>query len=290
MKSLKLLVITIAALFILAGCAGSPSTQQTSAPAPTVAPTTEATETPVSPSPSAKPKPAPTSYEQLMKNDTGKTMIRKISLNKKNGIASLIVSKAGTVIACDPMLLPKGVTADIILVTHDHHVDQDYLDKCPDAKKSVQKAETFTEKDVTVTGIAASHTVAAINPDAPSLVIYVMDVDGLRIAFFSCCGQEKLTAEQMKALGKVDIAMITNDNDAGWISVELASGLMKQLKPKMVVPLTHNRYKYDDTVDQMVKLLKGKLVTVDSILSVGKEDLAGDQIQVVKLYNPVGTI
>lgn len=225
-----------------------------------------------------------------MKNDTGKTMIRKISVGKINGISSLIISKAGTVIACDPMVMPKGVIPDIALVTHDHHVDQEYLDKCVNAKISIQKAESFTAKDVKVTGIAASHTVAAFIPTSPSLVIYVMEVDGLRIAFFACCGQEKFTNDQIKALGQIDIAMITNDNDAGWISVELASGLMKQLKPKMVIALTHNKTKYDTAVEQMCKILKGKLVTVDSVLGVSKEDLTGDQIQVVKMYNPVGTV
>lgn len=145
----------------------------------------------------------------------------------------------------------KHVFLQLILVTHSHHQDTSYYPKHPDAELINIKAGSFDLGDIKVTGIPASHTTAAINTENPDFVIYVVEVDNLRIAFFACCGQEELTKEQLDALGSIDIACITMDDYPGFISVKKATGLMKQLNPKVIVPLSHGYTPLKDAVAQL---------------------------------------
>ncbi len=63
---------------------------------------------------------------------------------------------------------------------------------------------------------------------------------GLRVAHFGDIGQKALTPDQLKILGKVDIAITQLANMYSDMTAQNKKGfnLMDQLKPKLIIP-TH---------------------------------------------------
>lgn len=214
---------------------------------------------------------------EINDNNTGKTIIRTISRNIQFPNNSyMIISKSGTVIVLDPTSPVDGIKPDVITVTHDHfdHTDPKFLEKNNTVKQSFAKPESFTVKDVKVTGIASAHFGKEISSELPNNVIYVFDVDGLRIAHMGDIGQVKLTEEQLAALGKIDIAFMQFVNSYSNYSVENGRGfdLIEQLKPQIIIP-THSNSDANDKIARIVgaqEKVKGKLVLSKDDLSDGK--------------------
>jgi len=123
-----------------------------------------------------------------------------------------IVSPRGVRILIDvhePKNLPQQPTADgVVLTTHLHsdHSLARFAVEFPG--QQLRAAEgSIALKDVQIRGIAASHT--ALPPDGPtgSNYIFIMDIGGLRIVHLGDTEQEALTAEQVAAIGRTDVAI-----------------------------------------------------------------------------------
>ncbi|WP_276353051.1 MBL fold metallo-hydrolase [Cohnella caldifontis] len=179
---------------------------------------------------------------ETLKNDTGKTLIKSLGTKFGKHISFAVVSSKGTVVVADPNTIPFThgfIKADIItstFVNHDHK-DSYFLQYNPDARVSEMKPESFAVKDVKVTGIAASHTGDPIDANAPTDVIYVYEVDGLRIAYFAGLDQERLTEDQLKQLGAIDIALLAFKDAPAWhVKKEASIMILNALKPRLVLP------------------------------------------------------
>jgi len=177
-----------------------------------------------------------------LKNDSGKTMIRSVSAPYGKHLSFAIVSSKGTVVIADPNNIPypKGhLKADAITTTfinHDHR-DEKFLLYNPDARVSEMKAESFTVKDIQITGIPASHDGQPVDPENPTDVIYLYEVDGIRIAYFAGVDQQELTADQLKQLGRIDIALVSFFDSPVWhVKKEVSILILKALSPRIVLP------------------------------------------------------
>ena len=246
-----LLILLLAAILIVQGCSSSEPMNNEEAAAPT---NTASVSEPEAAEPAApeQEEAAPASTEPLdtetLSNTTGKTLIRSFSKNKEPqyNASIAIVSESGTTIIADPFAIPRDnglVKTDIITVSHSHrdHYDTIFVTKANLAgvKASYHKEDQFTEKDVTVTGIPASHTSEAINLERPSNVLYVYEVDGMRIAHLGDLGQDELHADQLEKLGTIDILFTRFSNVADFgASTDKTIKVLEQVKPKIVVP-TH---------------------------------------------------
>ncbi|MBW7476378.1 MBL fold metallo-hydrolase [Paenibacillus oenotherae] len=247
MPKLRFLFLAVVVLAITAGCASKENKSET-APTANVQNETPAepnNETAAEEPPVEDPIPPDTT---TLANTSGKTLFRSITSNKNgDGHASIgIVSKGGTVIAADPNTMATDTTglikADIITVTHNHsdHTDEAYIEAnklAGEVKYSEYALETFTVKDVTVTGISSGHS-AIFSPDAPSNVIYVYEVDGLRVAHMGDVAQNELTEEQIGQIGKLDIAFLpfSDVTENGFTPAKTVK-ILQQLQPKIASPL-----------------------------------------------------
>ncbi|MNZ64827.1 metal-dependent hydrolase [compost metagenome] len=216
-----------------------------------------------------------------LKNDSGKTMIKLLTTSKETARhdSYAIVSSKGTVIIADPNLVPNTnglIKADIVTVSHTHpdHSDPQFL--VPYLKQEIEgsrvsryKEETFTVNDVKVTGIPASHS-SEFNPANPTDMIYLFEVDGLRIAHFGDMAQTELTEEQLKALGKIDVS-ISVFSDAGGFGFgkDKTVRALEQLKPAIAMP---GHYE-PETVDYILEKLKIEDRTESDTLFVSREDI-----------------
>jgi L-ascorbate metabolism protein UlaG (beta-lactamase superfamily) len=193
---------------------------------------------------------------ETLKNETGKTLIRCIGNQKGGGghVSFGIVSSKGTTILADPIYSTKDgyIRTDILTVSHGHsdHYNQKLQSKMKDhARLSYFTPESFTVDDVNVTGVAASHSSDAVNESRPSNVIYVYELDGLRIAHMGDMGQDELTADQLEKLGQLDIIFTVISNETAYgFATQKNINIIQQLNPKIVIPTHYDENLYEETL------------------------------------------
>ena len=174
---------------------------------------------------------------------------------------------AGHKFAFDPHGIPAfgrvPVRADFVIVshTHDDHALVEMIDTGKKAgrlaesdvyrgvienKQGKQEWKTIDEKrgQIRVRNVATYHdTQNGLQRGKNS--VFVIEVDGLTIVHLGDLGHE-LTAEQVKAIGKVDVLMIPIGG-IYTINGEQAQAVMNQLKPRLfVLPMHYGVPGYDD--------------------------------------------
>jgi formylglycine-generating enzyme required for sulfatase activity len=160
-----------------------------------------------------------------------------------------IVSPQGGRVLVDvysPELLstPPGAQ-DILLTTHTHpdHINQDFLASFL-GQQLMARSGKIALPGMTILGIPAAHNAGdALRPKGGTNYIFLVETSGLRIAHFGDIGQAALTAEQLRALGQVDIAITQFANPYSDMDATNQKGfkLMEQLNPRLIIP-THVNY------------------------------------------------
>ncbi|HOX13073.1 MAG TPA: MBL fold metallo-hydrolase [Spirochaetia bacterium] len=175
----------------------------------------------------------------LMASVPGRTMISRVNRDALYQTSFLIVSKSGTVIVADPYQVLPGIEADIVISTHkDHdHNDPEFYSRTK-ARTSRYVLESFTVKDVSIYTVAASHYGDDFDPAAPTDVIYLLDLDDLRIAVMGDIAQTRLTDAQLSAMGAVDVAIVIMELAPKYgYSLENTRTMLDQLRPRLAFPI-----------------------------------------------------
>jgi L-ascorbate metabolism protein UlaG (beta-lactamase superfamily) len=222
-----------------------------------------------------------------LKNYTGKTIIQTVSKSTLTPTNSfIIISSEGTILVADPTLMPTpeelDLNPDVITVTHTHsdHIDPKFTDNL-ECKKSIGKVESFDVNDIHIYSIGSSHRGNIINKNKPNNVIYVFEVDGLRIAHMGDIGQDHLTIKQIEALGKIDVALMQFSNPfSGMFDSDKGFTLIEELKPQIIIP-THSNPRSTRKIAKML----GKLVIVENLFTLEREDIDDGIRKVVWLKN-----
>lgn len=192
-----------------------------------------------------------------------------------------ITSPAGTRVLFDVIDLSKlssPVTEkDILLTTHGHtdHYNAAFVKSFPGQKITFTEGE-INLPDVKIKSIVSAHNANdPLTPENGTNYIFIVDMGGLRIADFGDIGQDKLTDEQLKALGQVDIAITQLDNSFSSMNITNEKGfnLMNQVKPKLVIPTAHISL---STITLAVKRWKGYVHTDPGSLKIGRSDLPSE--------------
>ena len=129
----------------------------------------------------------------------------------------------------------EGVTADVLLVTHEHG-DHNAVESVGGEPLVIRStAGRFDTPIGEVVAIAAEHDDVAGTTRGPN-TIFRLDLDG-----FSCChlgdfGQPALRPEQRAAIGDVDILFIPVGGSAT-IGGAPAAELVRAVAPRLVVPM-----------------------------------------------------
>jgi L-ascorbate metabolism protein UlaG (beta-lactamase superfamily) len=206
----------------------------------------------------------------------GKTVISKASYDLWANTSVMVISSRGTVTLMDGFLTLPQIRPDVLTVSHFHgdHFDGYLLGFVPCAR-STAKAESFAFKDVKVEGLASTHG-GPIDPSWPTNVIYVLTVDGLRIAHLGDFGQIDLTDEQQRALDGVDvlIAPVTHL----LVPEEKAVALFRQIRPKMFLPTHCTR-----RGRALLQAWADELTTVNDRIEIGRGDLTPGRTRLLVL-------
>ncbi len=221
----------------------------------------------------------------LAENTTGKTLIQTVSGSSAYPLNSYVItSSKGETVVVDPTEMPPRSLVELnpalIASTHGHmdHVDMKYTDSYSCPKISYFETDMKT-RDFHVYSILSGHNG---NTPGRSNVIVVFEVDGLRIAHLGDLGQDSFTKEQLKALGKIDIAFMQFVNSYSSMTLENKKGfnLMDELKPTVIIP-TH-------FIDQALPVFNekyGDIAEYTNALSVSRADLPAKPMTMWRILN-----
>jgi L-ascorbate metabolism protein UlaG (beta-lactamase superfamily) len=135
----------------------------------------------------------------------------------------------------------EGVSADLLLVTHEHmdHNGVEAIGGDPAVLRST--AGTHESPIGEVVGVASEHDEVAGTQRGPN-TIFSFELDGVRVGHFGDFGQSALRPEQAAALQGIDL-LIVPVGGGPTIDAAGAKALIDELKPKWVVPMHYRTEK-----------------------------------------------
>jgi L-ascorbate metabolism protein UlaG (beta-lactamase superfamily) len=127
-----------------------------------------------------------------------------------------------------------NLSADIVLVTHQHH-DHNNVAGVKGSPFLVEGPGEYEVKGVFIQGIPSFHD-NENGKERGLNTIYVFEAEDMRFCHLGDLGQKELTDEQLEKIGKVDILMIPVGGKYTIDSSE-AQKIIGQLDPKVVIPM-----------------------------------------------------
>lgn len=136
-----------------------------------------------------------------------------------------------------------GVTADLLLITHEHadHNAAEVVGGDPALVRSL--AGTHSTPLGEVVGVASEHDEAAGTQRGHN-VMYVFDFAGRRVAHLGDLGQRELRPEQAAALGTVDV-LIVPVGGGPTIGAEQATDVAATTSARVIVPMHYRTQRID---------------------------------------------
>jgi len=208
-------------------------------------------------------------------------VLSKASYDLWANTSVMVVSSNGTVALMDGFMTLPSVRPDLVTVSHFHgdHFDADLLGSMRCAR-STSKVERFTYRDIHVEGLASTHH-GAIDPDWPTNVVYVLTVDGIRIAHLGDFGQAELTEDQERRLAGIDVLIAPCTGSL--LPEEKAVALFRQIKPKMILPTHCSR-----AGRRLLEAFADEVIVRDDRIAIGPADLVAGKTRLLQLERSDG--
>lgn len=127
----------------------------------------------------------------------------------------------------------KGETADVVTVSHDHGA-HNYVECIGGDPKIYRGFDPIEVKGVKINAIDTFHDEVQGKHFGKNTV-FTYDVDNIRLCHLGDLGH-KLTDQQVKQIGKVDILMIPVGG-LPCLTLEGVDTVIKQLNPKVIIPM-----------------------------------------------------
>lgn len=164
---------------------------------------------------------------------------KKYSSIKWNGHSCFtITSEKGTRIVTDPF--PDGIGykvqnlyAEIVSVSHDHY-DHNYMESVKSNFTAIRQRGQFTVNGIKIKGTKTYHDTEK-GAKRGENTVYTYKIDDVNVCHLGDLGHE-LSKDEIASIGKVDILMIPVGG-LYTIDGETAAKVVKQLNPKVVIPM-----------------------------------------------------
>lgn len=190
-------------------------------------------------------------------------------------------------VAIDPygeigLKMPK-FNAEVLLISHDHD-DHNNKDAIKGTPFLIDGPGEYEVKNVFVYGIPAFHDDKE-GAERGKITMYLIEIEGVKIAHLSDFGQKSLTNEQLELLEGVDILLIPVGGHFT-IDGEEAAKIVSQLQPRIVIPMhykiPHVNMKLD-SVDGFLKEFGATNPEKMEKLKISKKDLPQEETKVILL-------
>lgn len=183
--------------------------------------------------------------------------------------------------------LPKDLTADVVLSSHDHqdHNNTGAVISASGAAAPLvfKEAGEYEVNGVVITAVSAFHDDSQGSQRGRNIIFNVA-LDGLNIVHLGDLGQSKLTEDQLAQIGETDILLIPVGS-VYTIDGKTAAGIVSQLEPKIIIPMHYKieGLKFElESVEPFLKEMGAENVTAIPKLSITKDKLP-EEPQVVVL-------
>ncbi len=126
------------------------------------------------------------------------------------------------------------VHCDLGLISH-AHFDHDAADRLPEAASVLRMPGDFSAGDLKIRGIGDFHSGPSRLSDFPN-VMFRLEVDGVS---FLHIGDNRADwpPEVARAVGEVDVLMVTVDDSVHLLTYDEVDGLVERLEPRVVIPM-----------------------------------------------------
>ena len=175
-------------------------------------------------------------------------------------------------------LTPPSIQADIVFVTHEHS-DHNNIKAIKDDYFLVNGPGEYEIKGVKVKGIASFHDKEKGEKRGLN-TLYLIEVEGIKILHCGDFGQERLEDAQLEEIGGVDILMIPV---GGFFTIDAneAVGIIKQIEPKVVIPMHYKISKLTvkelEGVDNFLKEFGEEDAVPQDKYTIKQKDFSGDE-------------
>jgi len=142
--------------------------------------------------------------------------------------------------------------ADIVTISH-QHPSHNYHQGVAGEPRLITVPGEYEIKGVLIIGIATFHDAEGGQKRGKN-TIYVMDVDGVAICHLGDLGHV-LTAEQVEEIDDVDVLLLPVGG-ASTIDASMAAEVIRQLEPKVVVPMHYKTPVLNRELGPVEKFLK----------------------------------
>jgi len=168
-----------------------------------------------------------------------------------------IEAKEGSILI-DPFskeigLRPPKIKDDIVLVTHEHMDHNAVEDANPEAF-IIRNPGEYEKQGVAIQGIKSFHDNKEGTERGPN-TIYLIKAEEMTVCHLGDLGQNKVTDEQVEAIGDVDILMIPVGGHYTIGSKE-AVEVIGQIEPKIVIPMHYKVSGLGVPIDGPEKFIK----------------------------------
>lgn len=176
-----------------------------------------------------------------------------------------------------------SLSADIVLITHDHH-DHNNVKSVKGTPFIVKGPGEYEVKEVFIRGIPSFHD-DKDGKEKGQNTIYLIEAEDLRFCHLGDLGQKQLTDEQLEKIDTVDVLMIPVGGEYT-IDSQSAQKIIGQIEPKIVIPMHYSLPKLKIKLDEVSKFLKtmGKpSISPQDKLNVKTSTLPKDGMEIVVL-------
>jgi L-ascorbate metabolism protein UlaG (beta-lactamase superfamily) len=184
--------------------------------------------------------------------------------------------------------LVQGVTADLVLVTHEHgdHNAAEVVEGDPMVIRSTAGTKESPVGDVVA--IASEHDEAAGTVRGPN-TIFRFTLDDVNVCHLGDFGQPALRPEQRSAIGEIDVLFLPVGGGPT-IGGAAAADLVRDVAPRLVVPMHYRTeaLNFLDPPDAFLDALGARVERLETPEAT-TEDLLGERdAPTVALFAPPG--
>jgi L-ascorbate metabolism protein UlaG (beta-lactamase superfamily) len=147
-----------------------------------------------------------------------------------------------------------NLSADIVLVSHDHH-DHNNVKDLKGNPFLISGPGEYEVKGVFVQGIPSFHD-DVNGKERGQNTIYVFEAEDMRFCHLGDLGQKQLTDEQLEKIDSVDVLMIPVGGEGYTIDSSSAQRIIGQIEPRIVIPMHYSLPKNTVKLDSVSKFLK----------------------------------
>jgi L-ascorbate metabolism protein UlaG (beta-lactamase superfamily) len=174
-----------------------------------------------------------------------------------------------------------GVSADLLLVTHEH-LDHNGIEAIGGDPTILRSTAGKLDSPIgEVVAVASEHDQAAGTERGPN-TIFVFTLDGLRVAHFGDFGQASLRDEQVAAIGAVDLVFVPVGAGPTADAAQ-AHEIVTRLSPRWAVPMHYRTPKigFLETADAFIERFGEVHRSPDTGVDIGELPLADEPVVIV---------